>query len=448
MIPDVIFQHPYLFLALTAFLVNVWFGYIRQGHPRFSAKWFFWIHASIPFLIYFRIKLQVSAFFIPVSIFLAVLGQIAGGRCRRKRMTREDNEKLEQIPDLKFPRAKDDLLDEKEVMVALLNMGGPRTNSDVKPFLRRIFMDPLIIRFPFSSVLQSFFAWLLVTLRGQTTAERYQLIGGSSPILRATARQTLALKRELKKRGHNVSAVVSFNYSWPLPEDTIRKAKKEGKKYILPLSLYPHYSAATTGSNMHYLKKTARDIYPEVTFLKPPEYFLADGYIGAFVDRIQEALGPGESLDDFYLLFSAHGLPVYFLTEGDPYPFQVAQTTAKVLERLKRAERWTVSYQSDVGPLQWLKPSTEKMIETLADAGIKKLLVVPISFVTDHIETLCEIDIEYRKTAEDAGIADFRMSRAIESHPGFIRALADCVERYLKPARVARTSSLNPAGKD
>lgn len=448
MIADTISQHPYLFLALTAFLINILFGYIRQGHPRFSAKWFFWIHASIPFLIYFRIKLEVSAFFIPVSIFLAVLGQIVGGRQRRKRMTREDNERLAQIPDLKFPPAKDDLLDEKEVMVALLNMGGPRTTADVKPFLRRIFMDPLIIRFPLSSVLQSFFAWLLVTLRGKATEERYQLIGGGSPILRATARQTLTLKRELKRRGHNVSAVVSFNYSWPLPEDTIRKTKKEGKKYILPLSLYPHYSAATTGSNMHYLKKAARDIYPEVTFLKPPEYFLAEGYVEAFVDRIQESLRPGESLDDFYLLFSAHGLPLYFLTGGDPYPFQVAQTTAKVLERLKRTERWTISYQSDVGPLQWLKPSTEKMIETFADAGIKKLLVVPISFVTDHIETLCEIDIEYRKVAEDAGISDFRMSKAIESHPAFIRALADCVERYLRPVNAPQTPSLNPAGKN
>lgn len=123
-----------------------------------------------------------------------------------------------------------------------------------------------------SSILQPFFAWLLVTLRTKATGERYQLIGGGSPILCSTAKQTHALTQELKRRGRNVATMLSFNYSWPLPGDTIRKIKKEGKKYILPLSLYPHYSLATTGSNLHYLKKEAKKEYPELIFMHPARH--------------------------------------------------------------------------------------------------------------------------------------------------------------------------------
>ena len=135
-------------------------------------------------------------------------------------------------------------------------------------------------------------------------------------------------------------------------------------------------------------------------------------------------------------MFSAHGLPLYFLKEGDPYPFQITQTVSKILARLNRTQNWTLSYQSAVGPLQWLKPDTEAMLRALARRGITKILVVPVSFVGDHIETIHEIDIEYREVAEEIGITDLRMSKAIECHPGFIHALADTVEQVLIPSGV------------
>ena len=138
--------------------------------------------------------------------------------------------------------------------------------------------------------------------------------------------------------------------------------------------------------------------------------------------------------DDFYLLFSAHGLPVYFLKEGDLYPFQVAQTVAGIILKLSRRRRWQISYQSAVGPLQWLKPSTDDMLRALAEQEEKKIIVIPISFVTDHIETTCEIDIEYRHMAEQWGITDLRMTKALETHPAFIGALADTVEAALSSA--------------
>ena len=322
-------------------------------------------------------------------------------------------------------------IDDRQVMVVLLNMGGPKTNADVKNFLRRVFKDPMLIRFPLSKILQPFFAWLLVTFRGDAAQKRYQLIGGGSPIYPSTQKQAEVLQAELQKRGRHLDVTFSFNYSEPLPSDTIRQIKASHKECLLPLSLYPHYSVATTGSNLHYLKKEAEKNYPELQFLPLPSYHLHEGYIQAFCDRINEQLRSGESLDDFYLMFSAHGLPQYFLIEGDPYPFQIAQTTALVLAKLRRKDRWVVCYQSEVGPMEWLKPTTEQIIRELAKQQIKKIIIVPIAFVSDHIETICEIDMEYRQVAKECGIEDFRMSRAIESHPGFIAALADSIEAII-----------------
>ena len=202
-------------------------------------------------------------------------------------------------------------------------------------------------------------------------------------------------------------------------------------KFILPLSLYPHYSLSTTASNIFYLKQEALANYPEVRFLESYSYHLYDGYIQAFVERINECLKPSETLDDFYILFSAHGTPMYFVEEGDPYSYLVSQSISRILSGIKRKHNWSIGYQSSVGPLLWLKPSTDAVLEALAKGGVRKIIVVPISFVTDHIETLCEVDIEYRELAKRFGINEFRMSKAIECHPGFISSLADCVENSL-----------------
>jgi len=431
MFASIFSQYPYLSLALVSFLINIPFGYIRENSLKFSFKWFLWIHASIPLIIYLRITLGTSKLFIPVCIALAIAGQILGSRLRRKQMTHADREKLEQIPDLNFPKNKSVHPPDHEIMVVLMNMGGPENPQEVKPFLKRLFSDSRIIRVPFSSVLQPIFSWLIVTLRWRVTQKRYSLIGGGSPILKSSLAQVKSLAVELKKRGRDLDVTLNFNYSRPLPEDTIAEVKKAGKKYILPVSLYPHYSENTTGSNLYYLTAAAQKIYPEVIFLKTDSYYLHDAYINAFIDRIGEQLKSGESLDDFYLLFSAHGLPLYCLTEGDPYSYQINQTVSRILDRLSRKNRWALAYQSAVGPFMWLRPYTEEMIKALARKGERKILIVPIAFVTDHIETTCEIDIEYRQVAVDAGVKDFRMSKALECHPGFVEALADCVESSL-----------------
>jgi ferrochelatase len=441
-------EHPYLTLSLVAFLANIPLGYIRANCPKFSFRWFFWIHASIPLIIFMRLTVGTSKWFIPVCIFLAIAGQIIGGRWRRNRTSWQEAERLKQIPAIDPLDQKK--LDESQATVVLLNMGGPKTNADVHDFQKKLFTDPILIRFPLSFLFQRLFAWLLVMFRTKAAMGRYQLIGGGSPIFESTQHQAEALQQELTRRGRKVDVIFSFNYSAPFPEETIRTILQSGRTNALLLSLYPHYSHATTGSNIHYLKKAADEICSEIRLTEAPAYYLHDGYIQAFVDRIREQIKPGESLDDFYLIFSPHGLPLYSLVEGDPYAFQVSQTVAKILTKLGRTNRWSIAYQSAVGPLQWLKPSLEDMLEAVTRRGYKKLLIVPVSFVTDHIETLCEVDIEYRKFAEGLGVTDYRMSRAIECHPEFIRALADSVEAAFTPRTngLRHTASLLRGGID
>jgi ferrochelatase len=429
------FENPHIALLLIAFLVNIPLGYIREATPRFSFHWFLWIHASIPLIVYLRMAWGTSKSLIPISILFAIIGQLWGARYRAKRMTIKEQESLEQIPSIKPPVSLQNISPKKTV-VALLNMGGPKTNADVKAFQEHLFADPLLIRFPLSFLFQKFFAWMLITFRLKETQKRYQMIGGGSPIYSSTENQCRALRTELKNRGlGDIQVTYSFNYSPPYPYETIAEIKNSGRSVFIPLSLYPHYSKATTGSNLYYLKQEAQKQYPALQFLQPSSYHLHPGYIQSFVSRIQEEIKPGESLDDFFILFSAHGLPLYFLTEGDPYPFLISQTVAAILTKLGRTDSWSIAYQSAVGPLQWLKPSTDDMIKALARRGYKKLLIVPVSFVGDHIETTCEIDIEYRHMANKLGIADFRMIKAIEAHPTFIHALADTIESTinLKP---------------
>ncbi len=316
------------------------------------------------------------------------------------------------------------------VSVFLLNMGGPRGAEEVLPFLRRLFRDRRLMRFPGPARWQPVWAEVLVALRGRAAKRRYGLIGGGSPIAEATRRQAAALREELGRRGCNLDVRVCFNYSHPFPQEALTEARRLGRGVIIPLSLYPHYSSATTGASLQALFEAARRCFPEAVFLEPPGYHLSEGYVRAFVDRIRECL-QGDPLEDFLVVFSAHGLPRRRLLEGDPYPFLVRQTAVRIIEVLGRRGPWRLAYQSAVGPVRWLEPSTEEVVRAAAEAGWRRMIVVPISFVSDHIETLCEIAIEYRDLARRRGVSDFRMIRALECHPAFIGALADAVERAL-----------------
>ena len=422
----------YLNVIAIVFLMNFLTGMYRARKIKFSQPWFLGIYLPLLFLILVSFACHLPWFWVIANLLTLSAAQTLGTIYQENKLTMAELEKIEQISDLQLSKSLPEDTKDEDIAVVLMNMGGPINLEEVEPFLRRLFNDALIIRFPFA---QSFFADILIRARLKEVKERYKLIGSGSPILASSLKQVEALASELKKRGRRLEVFLSFNYSDPLPAKTMAEIKEKRKRLILTLSLYPHYSLSTTASNLAYLKQEAQLKYPQVNFLVSYSYHLYDGYIQAFVDRINDTLKASEKLDDFYLLFSAHGTPLYFVQEGDQYSYLISQSISRILASLKRKHHWSICYQSAVGPLVWLKPSTDATLKALAQRGVKKIIVVPISFVTDHIETLCEIDIEYRELAQKHGVEDFRMTRAIECHQGFISALADCVEDTLKKVK-------------
>jgi ferrochelatase len=315
--------------------------------------------------------------------------------------------------------------------VLLLNLGGPDSVQAVRPFLYNLFSDRKIIKLgpPF---LQKPLAWLISTLRSGKTEAMYRLIGGKSPILDITRAQADALEKVL----NGESAVspsplaprplpffrvyVGMRYWSPFIEDTVRQMRDDGIRSVLAMSLYPHYSLATTGSAMERFEEVIRQ-YPMESSSIPSWY---DHPL--YVESLAESIRRGLELfgDGAEVLFSAHSLPMSIVEAGDPYVSHIEATIGAVVR--KTGCRWHLSYQSKSGPVKWLEPSTEEKIKELAGRGVKDLLVVPISFVSDHIETLYEIDILYKRLAEKVGIRLLR-AQSLNTSPLFIGALKEMV---------------------
>ena len=330
--------------------------------------------------------------------------------------------------------------------VLLLNLGGPDSLRAVKPFLFNLFSDREIIRLG-PSFLQKPIAYLISSLRGKKTEEAYSLIGGKSPICDITFAQAKALEAVLNKSGENDSVVatsqpalkvsVAMRYWHPLIEKVVPELYESGIRRLIVLSLYPQYSVATTGSSLNKLKEVTSKYGIEIfTVLS---WFDHPLYIDALVHSIKEGLKvfehtvsvPAEGTSGVHVLFSAHSLPVKFIEEGDPYVDQIKGTINEIVNKIDIS--WSLSYQSKSGPVQWLGPSTDKMIEDLAGGGTKNLLVVPVSFVSDHIETLYEIDILYKNMAAAFGMRLERVE-SLNISPLFISALKDIVLKGMKEA--------------
>lgn len=300
--------------------------------------------------------------------------------------------------------------------VLLLNLGGPDSLEAVRPFLYNLFSDRQIIRLGPSAAFQKPMAWLISALRAEKTRKAYAMIGGSSPLPAITRAQADALERELSAHGE-FRVYVGMKYWHPFIEEAVKQAHGEGVKELVALSLYPQYSVATTGSAEASLKDTMRH-YP-IRYYSVPPWYEHPLYIDALADTITKAL---EEAPGAEVLFSAHSLPAKLVADGDPYANQIIATIKAVGKRLDI--KWHLGYQSRSGPVRWLEPSTDDVIRRLAAEGVKDVVVVPISFVSDHIETLYEIDILYKKEAERLGL---RLHRAgsLNTHPLFISALKD-----------------------
>ncbi|MFB3853877.1 MAG: ferrochelatase [Vicinamibacterales bacterium] len=320
--------------------------------------------------------------------------------------------------------------------VLLFNLGGPDSLADVEPFLVRLFSDRDIIELPLGGLVQPLFARAIAKARGPSVRRNYASIGGKSPQKEFTTAQAVALQARLDDAGIRRCVVgIAMRYWRPDTATALAEMARSGVSRLVTLTLYPQYSRATTGSSRRELDRVlARAEWQgrfQVSHIESyPDHPL---YLEAMTDTVRSGLErfPPESRGEVVLLFSAHGLPKKFADAGDPYVEHVERTIDGILARLRIPNRHEIGFQSRTGPVEWIGPDTAEVLQRLGGEGVKRVLVVPVSFVSDHIETLYEVDQLFREDARQAGITDYRRTDALNTHPLFIAALADLVEHHL-----------------
>src|SRR5277367_2044489 len=291
----------------------------------------------------------------------------------------------------------------KKIAVVLFQLGGPDSQAAVEPFLYNLFCDPDIINFPGAFLARKAIAKLISTTRSKVVGQHYMEIGGGSPIRRLTEQQARAL--EVALRPHiSARTLVAMRYWHPNTEEAIAALEIAPFDELVLLPLYPQYSFATTGSS---LKEWNRLYKPSVPVKIIDHFFDHPDYIAGIVSRIDSVLNELRHRDDVHLVFSAHGLPLSLIEKGDPYQTHIEATVKLVRELGAWPNPHVLCYQSRVGPQKWLQPSLTTTIEQMAHHDIKRMLVIPISFLTEHIETLHEINIEAREEAEKLGVTEF-----------------------------------------
>lgn len=306
------------------------------------------------------------------------------------------------------------------IAVVLFNLGGPDTPAAVRPFLFNLFNDAAIIRLPQP------FRWLLAQLisrrRAPIAKEIYREIGGSSPLLELTCAQAQALEKDLSE-DHDVRVFVAMRYWHPMSEEAAKQVAAFAPEQIILLPLYPQFSTTTTGSSIDDWHRAAKRQGLRVPTVAIGCYPTVAGLIAAHTELIAQALEKVPAGQRVRILFSAHGLPKRVIDDGDPYQWQVEQTADAIVGTLGSEEiDYVVCYQSKVGRLEWIGPSTDDEIKRAGEDGVG-VVVVPIAFVSEHSETLVELDIEYRALAEEHGVPCYVRVSALGTHPSFIKAL-------------------------
>ncbi|MGB4599058.1 MAG: ferrochelatase [Trichlorobacter sp.] len=309
--------------------------------------------------------------------------------------------------------------------VIVLQMGGPDSLEAVKPFLTNLFSDREIIKIG-PAWLQPLIARMIVRRRTPAVVEKYREIGGRSPIRPLTEAQAAALEQQL-----GLPCFVAMRYWQPFTAQAVQQARATGADKIIALSLYPHYSRATSGSSFNDLDRQLAAWGDGMQVIRIPQFFDHPLYIDALAEKIEAGLSAFPDRSKVQLLFSAHSLPQSFIDEGDPYLEQIQTTVRLVMERFSDVSHH-LAFQSRAGPVKWLEPSTDDKLKELAANGCQNLLVVPLSFVSDHIETLHEIDIEYAAEATKLGITNFHRTESLNTSPTFIRCLAELVQTALQ----------------
>lgn len=312
----------------------------------------------------------------------------------------------------------------RKVAIVLFNLGGPESQDTVQPFLQNLFSDPAILRVP--AALRWLLARLISRLRAPMVKKNYALMNmpeGGSPLLPETEKQARALEAELARHDPDTTyrCFIAMRYWHPLTEEAAAAVMDWSPDETVLLPLYPQYSSTTTGSSLKAWHRAFRGTAKTICCYPFPE-----GFIDAHAHRIVEAWESAGSPAPVQLLMSAHGLPEQVVRDGDPYQWQVEEMAARLEARLPATWDKQVCYQSRVGPLTWIGPATEEEVEAAAKAG-KHILIAPIAFVSDHIETLVELGEEYREIAEEFGAPGYISVPALGTIDGFIQALADQV---------------------
>jgi protoporphyrin/coproporphyrin ferrochelatase len=312
----------------------------------------------------------------------------------------------------------------RRVGVVLFQLGGPDTPQAIEPFLFNLFCDPDIIDFPFARIGRKPLAKLISTTRAKKVQHHYSAIGGASPIRRFTEQQAEALQERLRADGVDAHCFVAMRYWHPFTAEAVEQLRAGDCDEVILLPLYPQYSKTTTGSSLNEWRRLFPDHLPAQTI---ETFYRHPLYLDAVIEKVDEALARFPESACPEIVFSAHSVPVSVIEKGDPYQRQIEETVELVMRLGGWRNRHRLCYQSKVGASKWLQPSLHRTIRDLGQERIREVCIVPIAFVSDHVETLGEIDHEAREEAAEIGIQQFEMTSGLNDSPTFIAALADLV---------------------
>jgi ferrochelatase len=313
----------------------------------------------------------------------------------------------------------------RRVGVVLFQLGGPDTLEAIEPFLYNLFCDPDIIDFPFARIGRKPLAKLISTTRARKVQHHYASIGGGSPIRRFTEQQARALEVELRNQGIDAQCFVAMRYWHPFTKEAVAQLRAANCDEIVLLPLYPQYSSTTTGSSLNEWRRLFSDdlpVHPVESFYRNPMY------LDAVIEKVEEALSRFPVPSEAEIVFSAHSVPVSIIEKGDPYQQQIQETVQLLVQRGGWSNRHRLCYQSKVGASKWLQPSLHQALHQLSVERVREVCIVPVAFVSDHVETLGEINHEAREEAYHLGITQFEMSAGLNDSPKFIQALGQLVQ--------------------
>jgi ferrochelatase len=332
----------------------------------------------------------------------------------------------------------------RRVGVILFQLGGPDSLAAIEPFLFNLFCDPDIIDFPFARLGRKALAKLISTTRARKVQHHYSIIGGGSPIRRFTEQQARALEAELANKGVDARCFVAMRYWHPFTQEAIEQSEAAHCDELVLLPLYPQYSSTTTGSS---LNEWQRLFQGNLAVHNVGPFYRHPMYLEAVVEKVDEALARFEDPSRPELVFSAHSIPMSVVSKGDPYQQQIEETVQLLMMQGGWRNRHRLCYQSKIGASKWLQPSLHRTLRDLAGEHVGEICVVPVAFVSDHVETLGEIDHEAREEARQLGFTQFEMSAGLNDSPKFISALVQLVLQSLDKTKYSYESSYTIGGQ-